>query len=377
MIKHEQIGSMPRMFLDGLGLGAALFDAHSGRILYANNSLCRVLQYEADELLKTNTFFIELIHPQDRDLQFFHRRELLNGVVDRCRFEARYLKKDGTPVRLRATQTAIRNPDTGTFDWMTSVLDEVSETTTVAEEKPLIAAGLDAVTIWNWTLEDRSTGASARYDVLLGQPRTVHQPSIEILLEGVHPDDAKTAQLLLRRSLSGVSGTQDYRQLDGKGEVRWVREMVVPVKNASGAVTNVIGTSVDITGSKNRGITRESESIQAFIQHLQTHWEKPLTISAVARQHKVSVRRLQKYFSSLGITPLDFLKRIRLVHAYDMLVDPKQRTTVTKVCTSCGFGNLGHFARDYRNEFGELPSETLLRSRARSRAPEAQMADTS
>ena len=29
----------------------------------------------------------------------------------------------------------------------------------------------------------------------------------------------------------------------------------------------------------------------------------------------------------------------------------------------CGFGNLGHFARDFRKMFGELPSEVLARTR--------------
>jgi transcriptional regulator GlxA family with amidase domain len=32
---------------------------------------------------------------------------------------------------------------------------------------------------------------------------------------------------------------------------------------------------------------------------------------------------------------------------------------VTGVAFACGFQNLGHFARDYRLRFGELPSETL------------------
>ncbi|MCP3369495.1 helix-turn-helix domain-containing protein [Bradyrhizobium cajani] len=69
-----------------------------------------------------------------------------------------------------------------------------------------------------------------------------------------------------------------------------------------------------------------------------------------------------------GITAAQFLKRIRLVHAYDMLAEACSRTTVTKVCAKCGFGNLGHFARDYRSEFGELPSDILLRARMRHRA---------
>jgi transcriptional regulator GlxA family with amidase domain len=57
-----------------------------------------------------------------------------------------------------------------------------------------------------------------------------------------------------------------------------------------------------------------------------------------------------------------FVKRVRLRHARRMLLAPEPDTTVAKVALICGFGNLGNFAKDYRNLFGELPSHTLRMS---------------
>ena len=34
-----------------------------------------------------------------------------------------------------------------------------------------------------------------------------------------------------------------------------------------------------------------------------------------------------------------------------------EKTTVTEIALRCGFGNLGHFAKDYREAFGHRPSE--------------------
>ena len=45
-----------------------------------------------------------------------------------------------------------------------------------------------------------------------------------------------------------------------------------------------------------------------------------------------------------------------------MLGQPEKATSVTNVAFDCGFGNLGHFAKYYRLEFGEVPSATLQRS---------------
>lgn len=37
------------------------------------------------------------------------------------------------------------------------------------------------------------------------------------------------------------------------------------------------------------------------------------------------------------------------------------KASVTQIALKCGFQNLGHFARDFRLAFGELPSDTLRR----------------
>lgn len=362
--EHEHISSMPGILLDALGVGAALLDASSGQILYANELFCRGLQYNADEISKHDISLIQLVHPEDRPAHLLAREDLLKGLIDRSRFDARYARRNGTIVTMQTTLTQLRNP-LGQIGWMTCVLDEVTEPA-IADRDPRLASDLATVSIWNWTPKTSAGRKPAGYDVLFGPPRAVRDPSIERLTEQVHPDDAKAVQLMLRRSLSGASGTKDYRRLGADGQARWVRETVTPIKGASGEVTNVVGMSIDVTTTMNRMIPRESQGLFAFVQHLETHWDKPLVLARVARDHKLSVRSLQKYFGSLGTTPLDFLKRIRLAHAYDMLSSPEPRTTVTKVSRRCGFGNLGHFAKDYRSEFGELPSETLLRSRTRT-----------
>jgi transcriptional regulator GlxA family with amidase domain len=58
-----------------------------------------------------------------------------------------------------------------------------------------------------------------------------------------------------------------------------------------------------------------------------------------------------------------FVKQVRLSHARQMLVGARPGTTVAHVSYMCGFGNLGNFAKEYRNAFAELPSDTLRTAR--------------
>ena len=60
------------------------------------------------------------------------------------------------------------------------------------------------------------------------------------------------------------------------------------------------------------------------------------------------------------------LKQIRLGQVQALLMNPQRReamgfSTVQAVATHFGFSSRNHFARDYRQLFGEAPSATLQR----------------
>lgn len=89
-------------------------------------------------------------------------------------------------------------------------------------------------------------------------------------------------------------------------------------------------------------------------------------MEALAAAAGASTRSVFKAFRELrDCSPMAFVKSIRLGHARRMLQQPNPTTTVVSVAFACGFLNPGHFARDYRLAFGELPSVTLASSRRR------------
>jgi AraC-like DNA-binding protein len=90
---------------------------------------------------------------------------------------------------------------------------------------------------------------------------------------------------------------------------------------------------------------------------------QPITVEAIADATGVSARSIFKGFrDSRGCSPMEFVKSRRLERAHEMLRAAEPGVTVTGVALSCGFANTGHFARNYRGRFGELPSETLART---------------
>jgi transcriptional regulator GlxA family with amidase domain len=56
-----------------------------------------------------------------------------------------------------------------------------------------------------------------------------------------------------------------------------------------------------------------------------------------------------------------YLMTCRLELARNRLLSVGEGTTVTQIALGCGFSDMTVFARKYREQFGERPSETLRR----------------
>ena len=102
-------------------------------------------------------------------------------------------------------------------------------------------------------------------------------------------------------------------------------------------------------------------------EFIEAHWDQVIGIESLVEATGVGARAIFKAFQQTrGYSPMAFARMVRLKHARAMLAAPDAETTVTLVAFACGFGNLGHFARDYRQAFGERPSQTLARAARRS-----------
>ncbi len=100
-------------------------------------------------------------------------------------------------------------------------------------------------------------------------------------------------------------------------------------------------------------------AVRAAISMCEDAADEPLTVTCLAYAAGVSVRTLQEGFRRhVGMTPMEYLKEVRLRRARDELLNGSSQMTVTDVAYRWGFNHLGRFARLYRKRFGELPSDT-------------------
>lgn len=104
--------------------------------------------------------------------------------------------------------------------------------------------------------------------------------------------------------------------------------------------------------------------IEAVEDLLRANLSEPLRLQDLAQAAGCSVRALQLVFSELcGLSPLEFVRRSRLLHARRALERGGRGTTATSVAVDVGYSNFGRFASHYRERFGESPSQTIERAR--------------
>jgi len=87
----------------------------------------------------------------------------------------------------------------------------------------------------------------------------------------------------------------------------------------------------------------------------------PVTMTALCELTNVSRRTLQYSFESiLGISPVQFLRATRLNRVRRKLLS-NQKISIADAAASQGFYHQSQFTADYKQLFGERPSETLKR----------------
>lgn len=106
-----------------------------------------------------------------------------------------------------------------------------------------------------------------------------------------------------------------------------------------------------------------SRAAQRAYTYLMDHRASPVTVGELCAASGTNERTLQRVFlETFALPPAAVVKAVRLTAARSALRDPSATTSVTDVALHRGFFHLGRFAHDYRELFGESPSETLRRA---------------
>jgi AraC-like DNA-binding protein len=96
-------------------------------------------------------------------------------------------------------------------------------------------------------------------------------------------------------------------------------------------------------------------------QFIQTHFDESISLEQLVEHANVSERTLLEGFKRYrDVSPMKLLKLTRLDYVHLALKEADSAANnVTDIALACGFSQLGKFSTEYKERFGESPSDTL------------------
>ncbi len=103
------------------------------------------------------------------------------------------------------------------------------------------------------------------------------------------------------------------------------------------------------------GLDGPRSPVAQAIRYIEDHLAEPVDVAAVSRRAGLSPSALHRHFRrATGQSPIQFLKRLRLLRAHELLLGGEQ---VTRAALAVGYGSVSQFSREFKRYFGVPPSK--------------------
>ncbi len=317
-----------RAVFDNAGMGIDLLD-REGRIAKANRALLNMLGYSEEELRRLS--FLDVTHPEDKEISRRNLKALMAGEVDSYRLEKRYVKKDGDIVWADLWCNTVRG-ENGQHAGTVAVIDDISERKK-AEEALRQSEGRYRLLVENvndaiFVAQDGFVKSPNHRLALMtgyGLSELAERPFTEF----VHPEDA---DMVLNRHKLRVKGTSEhaseyqFRLLRKDGSPIWVELGVTLIEwEGRPATLNVLR---DVTERK-----RADEALQASEQKYRTLFEDSLDALFIVTADGTLIDANQAYFDLFGYEKEEILGHSVL----ETYVDPADRQRYHEALLAKGF----------------------------------------
>jgi PAS domain S-box-containing protein len=249
-----------RSIFDNSAIGIAV-STLAGRFVLTNRAYQALVGYSREELEQMT--WVELTHEEDRSANLQIAAE---STSDEIQVEKRYLRRDGRIIWVRVTSSLI-SEDEGAAPLRMALIEDITDRKRAEDalrrSEARLAEAQRIGRTGSWVM-NRATGAllwSEEMFRICGFDPAAGQPTCQMVVERLHPDDAPRADETIRRAMSECSDFEgEYRLVLPGGAFVYLHYVGHPVVTAAGELVEYVGTITDITARK-----RAEERLQASL----------------------------------------------------------------------------------------------------------------
>lgn len=238
--------------IDQAAVGIVIRDM-SGRWLYANQALRMLLGYREDEVV--NQTGRHLTTPQDRADAIEYNRKIQSGEIDTYTRDKHYIRKDGTPIAVEVTITAIRDAS-GKAVLLATVLtdltarERVQQAVQVSEARLRAAFDQAAVGMALCSLDGKWLRVNQTFCDMLGYTQ---EEFLKLSVPDITPADERRDSITVdQRIRSGQINTytREKRYLRKDRSLQDASVTVTAVNDANGQLSHLLAVVQDTSARK-------------------------------------------------------------------------------------------------------------------------------
>ena len=133
----------------------------------------------------------------------------------------------------------------------------------------------------------------------------------------------------------------------------------VSVRHVQDLLALTVGPSADFADTaRTRGLRAARLKLAKSYGASRRRHRREVSVGSLAATLNVTPRYVQRLFEADGTTFSEYLMEQRLARAHRLLCEPgASRTAISIIAYDVGFGDLSHFNRRFRRQYGLTPRE--------------------
>ncbi len=132
---------------------------------------------------------------------------------------------------------------------------------------------------------------------------------------------------------------------------------------AEAYLTLILGVLCRCYGRRKETRLKPEAKFGVMLNTIEKQFDKPLKMAELASQAGMSERSFfRKFQDHLGVTPVQYLLKIRIHHAGERLAYGDAERRISEIAQECGFEDSNYFSRAFRQAMGMSPREYRQKS---------------
>ncbi len=218
-----------------------------GEILYGNEALLNILEFDSLEEFKSQAAILRYKDPKRREELISALKEF--GMVENFEVEVRTNK--GKNIFILISSKLVGSVLSGMVVDI-SEKKRAEKNLQKALDNLTLASTSAKIALWNWDMINNELEWSELIDEMLGYQKNEFPRTIEAWEQAIHPDDYKKVMQLLADHLEKkIPYETEYRVFKKDGSVVWWHDVGTALFDSEGKSISMSGACTDITSRKN------------------------------------------------------------------------------------------------------------------------------